>query len=174
LRRLVGALFGLERWNHLAYCLAALKRACACVLAPSRVEEVEVSWPGGRQRLRLLAGSLLNCPLPALPFDAGVHLEEPAFSLHLVPFRSPWHALTMALNHRKAARESVRIRIEAPDTLEIRLLDRTRGKFFLDENPEVFEHKLTLEVAGMLGFLPGSDYSPTEIEADSCLAARAS
>src|SRR5205823_10299205 len=75
LRRLVGSLFGLERWTQLAYGLAALKRACSCVLAPSRVEEVEVSWPGGRRRLRLLAGSLLNFPLAAVPFDAGVRLE---------------------------------------------------------------------------------------------------
>jgi diacylglycerol kinase family enzyme len=171
LRRLVTALLGLERWNHLAYCLAALKRACSCFLTPSRVEEVELTWPGGQERMRLLAGAVLNFPLPRVPFEPDVRLEEPAFSVHLIPFRSRWQALRLALFHHEVAEQTLRLRIATSQRLEVRLMDRTRGKFFLDENPETFERMLTLEVAGMLSFIPGPDYCPATIEADTRAAA---
>jgi hypothetical protein len=171
LRRLAAALLGLERCNHAEYCLAVLGRAWSCFLAPAQLDEVEVLGPCPRQTLRLLAGVLTNFPVPALPFEAGVRLEEAAFTCHLVPFLGRWQALRAALSHRHAARHAVRVRLDGRTALKLRLTGGNGSEFFLDEDPEVFRDELILTVAGVLDFIPGPDFRPAGVEAGTARAA---
>ena len=46
-------------------------------------------------------------------------------------------------------------RLAAGESLGVRLLDRESVEFFLDEDPERAYREISLEVAGVLAFLPG-------------------
>jgi hypothetical protein len=168
---LAAALVGLEGCNHAEYCLAVLGRAWSCFRAPAQIDEVEVLGPGFRRTMRLLAGVVTNFPLPDLPFEAGVRLEEAAFTCHLVPYVGRWQTLQAALSHRHAARHAVRVRLDGQTTLKLRLAGGTGSEFFLDEDPEVFHDELILTVAGVLDFIPGRDFRPAGVEAGACRAA---
>jgi hypothetical protein len=171
LHRLAAALVGVERCNHAEYCLATLGRAWSCFVAPAQLDEVEVLGPDARRTMRLLAGVLTNFPIPALPFEAGVRLDEAAFTCHLVPFLGRWHALWAALSPRHAARHAVRVRLAGQTTLKLRLTGEHGSEFFLDEDPEVFRDELVLTVAGMLDFIPGPDLRLAGVEPGRARAA---
>jgi hypothetical protein len=130
----------------------------AGALVPSRIEEVEVRWRDRTERLRLLAGALLSFPIAGLPFDPGLRMEDAALSLHLIPYQGRWRALGLVLFPRALARNALQFHIEGADAVELRLLDRDAAEFFLDEDPQVFAHRLRMTVAGTLAFVPGPGY----------------
>lgn len=158
LRRRVAGLTGVERLNAFEYALALGARSLLGALRTRLSEVVEVRAPGVRERMRLLAGLAIKFPFKELPFDPNVRLEDAAVSLFLVPHPGRAKALFMILAPRKLVRGALRVRLEAGSRVEFRLLDREAAEYFLDEDPAVFQHTLTLEVMGGLAFIPGPDY----------------
>jgi len=137
-RKRAASLVGLERVNSLEYVAFGAARMLAGTVSASRCEMVEID--GGRV-MRLLAAVALNLPLPPLP-DPGVALGDDAAGLIVAPRL-----------HRPFRR-----RLEAGTTFDLRLLDRESVEFFLDEDPERAYGWLSLEMAGVLPFVPGEAF----------------
>lgn len=152
-RRWLGPLLGIERWNDMEYAIAAMLRACRAAVEPRSLEEVEVGRDGERKTLRALAGAVLSFPVPALPFDAGTRVDEERLTLHLVPYRGRVQALSLVLAARRHARSAMRFEIEPGRALELRLRDRDEVEVFLDEDPIRLQRRLRVSVAGTLAFL---------------------
>jgi hypothetical protein len=152
-------LLGIERLTNVEYALALLVRSTStALLGGSMAEEVEVSMQDRRGAMRLLAGVAMNFPFKAFPVDPGVRAEDEALSLHLVPYTGRLSTLLLVLDPRRLLRGALQVRIEGQDRVEIRLVDRDTAEFFLDEDPMTFCGRLTLQVAGSLAFVPGSEY----------------
>ena len=100
----------------------------------------------------------MNFPFKELPIDPGVRVEDEALSLHLVPYTGRLSTLLPVLAPRRLLRRALKIRIEGQERVEIRLLDRNTAEFFLDEDPMTFHGRVSLQVAGSLAFVPGSEY----------------
>jgi hypothetical protein len=151
--------FGIERLTNVEYAVALLIRsAAAALLGGSTAEKVEVRASGRREAMRLLAGVAMNFPFKAFPVDPGVRAEDEALSLHLIPYSGRLSTLLLVLAPRRLLRGAINIRIEGRERVEIRLLDRNIAEFFLDEDPMTFRGRLSLQVAGSLAFVPGSEY----------------
>ena len=131
------AVAGLERLNHLEYAAAAGGRLLEAIVRPSACERVEVTFGGGSERYRLLAGTVMTAPIAGIPFDPRVGTGEAAAGALLVP---------------RGGRPR-RFRLAAPETLRIRLIDRRSVEFFLDEDPEIARREISVGVAGSLSFL---------------------
>jgi hypothetical protein len=152
-------LLGIERLNNVEYVLAVLFRAASCAwLGGSATEVVEVRADDRKEVLPLLAGVVMNFPFKELPIDPGVRVEDEALSLHLVPYSGRLSTLLLVLAPRRLLRVALKIRIEGQERVEIRLLDRNTAEFFLDEDPMTFHGRVSLQVAGSLAFVPGSEY----------------
>jgi hypothetical protein len=87
-----------------------------------------------------------------------VRAEDEILSLHLIPYSGRLSTLLLVLAPRRLLRGALQIRIEGPEGVEIRLLDRSAAEFFLDEDPMTFHGRLTVQVAGSLAFVPGPEY----------------
>ncbi len=152
-------LFGIERLTNVEYALALLIRSASCaLLGGSTAAKVEVRTRDRREVVRLLAGVAMNFPIKAFPIDPGVRAEDEALSLHLIPYAGRLPALLLVLAPRRLLQDALHIRIEGPERVEIRLIDRDAVEFFLDEDPMTFHGRLNLEVAGSLAFVPGPEY----------------
>lgn len=136
-RKRAASLVGLERVNGLEYVAFGATRLLAGTVAAARCEMVEID---GERRMRLLAAVALNLPLPPLP-DPGVALGDDAAGLIVAP----------------RLRRPFRRRLELGTRFELRLLDRESVEFFLDEDPERAYGWLSLEMAGVLRFVPGME-----------------
>jgi hypothetical protein len=99
----------------------------------------------------------MNFPFKAFPIDPGVRAEDEALSLHLIPYSGRLSTLLLVLAPRRLLRGAIKIRIEGRERVEIRLLDHNIAEFFLDEDPMTFRGRLSLQVAGSLAFVPGSE-----------------
>jgi Diacylglycerol kinase catalytic domain len=157
--RVAARFFGIERLTNVEYALALLIRSASCaLLGGSTAEKVEVVTRDRREVMRLFAGVAMNFPVKMLPVDPGVRAEDEALSLHLIPYTGRLPALLLVLAPRRLLRGALRIRIEGPERVEIRPVDRDAVEFFLDEDPMTFHGQLTLQVAGSLAFVPGPEY----------------
>ena len=157
--KVAATFFGIERLTNVEYALALLIRsATAALLGGSTAEKVEVCIRDQRGIMRLLAGVAMNFPFEAFPVDPGVRAEDEALSLHLIPYSGRLSTLLLVLAPRRLLRGAINIRIEGRERVEIRLLDRNIAEFFLDEDPMTFRGRLSLQVAGSLAFVPGSEY----------------
>ncbi len=157
--RFSAGLLGIERLTNLGYglCLAGL---CArSALNPDRLDTIEVQQGEHNEHFPLLAGALMNFPLGALPFQPGVTVEDAELSLHLVPFRSRMQALALVAFPKRNARTAKQFRITRETPITLRVLNRDRMNFFIDEDP-VEAREITLRVAGRLAFVPGKDFNP--------------
>jgi hypothetical protein len=158
-RKVAAKFFGIERLTNVEYALALLIRsAWTALLGGSTVEKVEVRTSNRTEVMRLLAGVAMNLPFKAFPVDPGVRAEDEALSLYLVPYSGKFSTLLLVVAPRRLLEGTLQIRIEGPRCVEIRLLDRGAAEFFLDEDPMIFQGRLTLQVAGSLAFVPGSEY----------------
>lgn len=158
-RAVVARLSGIERMNNVEYVLALLIRSVSgAVRGRSVAEVIEIRVGDRKEKLPLLAGVAMNFPIGELPVDPGTRVEEEALSVYLVPFTGRLSALRLVLAPRRVFRSAIRMRIEGPQRVEIRLLDRGAAEFFLDEDPVTFHGWLSLQVAGSLAFVPGPEY----------------
>src|SRR5262245_18321989 len=66
-RRRLGRLAGIERLNGLEYRVCLACRLAQAAIRPGRLDAVELLAGGRALRVRLLAGAVLNLPLPGLP-----------------------------------------------------------------------------------------------------------
>lgn len=154
-RRFLARLFKIEKLNNFEYAASMTARALWAALRPSACETVEIHLGSVREKLRLLAGVVMNFPIRMLPFDPGVGIGEPALSFHYVAAVSPPASLRM-LSRRRLAANLRSAKIGPGDTLEVRFLDREPVEFFLDEDPELAYRGITIEMAGLLAFVPGA------------------
>jgi len=136
-RSAAAAIVGLERANHLEYVAAAGGRLLEAAVWPSACERVEVTFGGGAERYRLLAGTVMTAPIGGIPFDPQIERGEAAAGALMVP---------------RGGRPR-RFRLSPAETLRIRLVDRRAVEFFLDEDPEIAHGEISLSVAGNLSFL---------------------
>jgi hypothetical protein len=158
-RAIVARLSGIERVNNVEYILALLIWSVSgALLGRSMAEVVEVRARDRKEKLPLLAGVAMNFPFRELPVDPGTRVEEEALSLYLAPFTGRSSALRLVLAPRGVFRSAISVRIEGPERVEIRLVDRDAAEFFLDEDPMTFHGRLSLQVAGSLTFVPGPEY----------------
>jgi Diacylglycerol kinase catalytic domain len=158
-RAAVARLAGIERMNNVEYILALFIRSLSgAVLGRSVAEVVEVRAGDRKEKLRLLSGVAMNFPIGELPVDPGTRVEEESLALYLAPFTGRSSALRLIFAPRRVFRSSIRMRIEGPERVEIRLVDRDAAEFFLDEDPVTFHGRLSLQVAGSLAFVPGPEY----------------
>ena len=136
-RRALAAAAGIERVNHLEYVAAAGGRLLEAAVRPAACEDVEVSYGGGSERFRLLAGAAMTVRIAGIPFDPQVSAGKAEAGVLLVS--------------RDGRIRRFRL---APDTrLDITILDRAEVEFFLDEDPEIAHGAISLDVAGTLSFL---------------------
>jgi hypothetical protein len=157
--KVAATFFGIERLTNVEYALALLVRsASTALLGGSPAEKVEVRTSDRREVMRLLAGVAMNFPFEVFPVDPGVRAEDEVLSLHLIPYGGRLSTLLLVLAPRRLLRGAFQVRIEGQEGVEIRLLDREAAEFFLDEDPMTFHGRLTLQVAGSLAFVPGSEY----------------
>jgi len=157
MRRFLARRWGIEDLNHLEYSAAFAARACWAAIRPATCERVELRVNDHTQRLRILAGVVMNLPIHELPFDPGVRIEEPALSFHYLAAMSPPASLGMLTPSRLAAR-ATSIKLGRNDRLEIQFLDSEPVEFFLDEDPELAYGGITVEVAGLMPFIPCPEY----------------
>ncbi|HSS61106.1 MAG TPA: diacylglycerol kinase family protein [Candidatus Limnocylindrales bacterium] len=133
-RRRAAGLVGLERVNTVEYVGLGAMRLAAGAIQAARCDLVELD---GR-RMRLLAGVVMNMPLPGLP-DPRVEIGEAAAGAVLVPrFGRP-----------------IRRRVEPGRPLRLTFIDPTQVEFFLDEDPEHATGSLEIDIAGTATFVPG-------------------
>ena len=160
LHTIAAKFLGIERLTNVEYALALLIRSASCaLLGGSTAEVVEVRTPDREEAMRLLAGVVMNFPFEALPVDPGVRVEDEALSVHLIPYDGRVSALLLVLAPHRLLWDALQISIKGSESVEIRLVDRGSAEFFLDEDPIVFHGRLTVQVAGSLAFVPGSEYS---------------
>ena len=159
--RFSAGLLGIERLTNVEYglCLGGLCGHAA--LRPDRLDLVEVSQGDHSEQFRLLAGALMNFPLGALPFQPDVSVEDSELSLHLVPYRSRLQALGLVPCGKRNARAAKHYRITRDAPVTLRVLNRDRMHFFLDEDP-IEAREVTLRVAGQLAFVPGKEFNPKQ------------
>lgn len=159
--RFSAGLLGIERLTNVEYglCLAGLCGQAA--LRPDRLDLVEVSQGDRSEQFPLLAGALMNFPLGALPFQPEVTVEDAELSLHLVSYRSRLQALGLAPCGKRNARTAKHYRVTSDTPVTLRVLNRDRMHFFLDEDP-IEAREVTLKVAGQLAFVPGKDFNPKQ------------
>ena len=158
LRNMAARLLGIEKLANLEYGLSLLVRFAWCALRPSAIEAVEVLKGEQTESIRLLAGAVMNFPLKALPLEPGVRVEDAALSLNFIPYPGRWASLFLVLSPRHLARKVVKIQISHSDRVDIRLSNRDAVEFFLDEDPMVFYGRVSIQVAGILAFVPGPYY----------------
>jgi Diacylglycerol kinase catalytic domain len=139
-RRTLASLAGIERLNRVEYVFSAGSRMLGSMVYPPHCELVEVTFRERTERFRLLAGAVMNLRVSGMPFDAGVGLEEAALGVRLLPLGGRVRAWRLGRGER----------------LDLTVLDRPSIEFFLDEDPELAHGGLSVEVAGMLAFVPGS------------------
>ena len=139
------AWFGIEKVNNVEYVLTLFLRSLSCLLPFHRAEMVEVQFHDQKERFRLLSGIVMNFPIDAVPLNPRVTVVDEALSVYLVAAQP----LIPRLRH---------IRIEKSQRLEMRIVDRNRVEFFLDEDPVTTYGQLSLEVVGSIAFVPGPDY----------------
>jgi diacylglycerol kinase family enzyme len=150
------ARFGIEKFTNVEYALTLLVRSISCTLTPDRAEAVEIQYQDQKERFRLLSGVVMNFPIPALPFDPGVRVEDELLSVYLVPLRGRLSPLRQLVAPKRLAPH--RIRLKKNEHLEIRFVDRDWVEFFLDEDPVTTYKRLNLSVAGSIAFVPGPNY----------------
>jgi diacylglycerol kinase family enzyme len=150
---------GIERLTNVEYglCLAGLCSRAARL--PEELPEIEVQQGRGTETIRLLAGALMNFPLGALPFKPGLNLEDPALSLHLIPYRNRLQALSLVPRARALANEAKIFRITRERPVTMRVVSGKRMPFFIDEDP-LEASQITLRMAGSLPFIPGKNFKP--------------
>ena len=158
LRKLVAKIIGIERLNTIEYGLSMSIRLTWCVLCPNAAELIEVRIGERTEKMRLLAGVVMNFPLKQLPFDPGVRVEEAALSLNLIPCPGRWILLFSLAFPRRLVRKALQFQIGSSDRVEINLVNRDAVEFFLDEDPAILREKVMIQVAGTLAFVPGPDY----------------
>ena len=158
LRKLTARILGIEMVTTIEYGLSMFMRLTFCVLWPGAAELVEVRVGERTEKMRLLAGVVMNFPLKQLPFKAEVRVEEAALSLNLVPHPGRRSLLFSLLFRRRLIRKAMQFRIEGSDRVEIRLVNKAAVEFFLDEDPAILRAKALIQVAGTLAFVPGPDY----------------
>jgi hypothetical protein len=158
LRRFAVRLLGIELLNNMEYGLAMFLRSLWCAVQPSACEAIEYQVRGRTESMRLLAGVVLNFPVAALPFDPGVRIEQPALSLHLIPYPGRFKSVWLVLAPWRLTRGIQPVRIEVGDCAEIRFTDCRPVEFFLDEDPEWAHGGIRIEVAGTLACVPGPSY----------------
>jgi diacylglycerol kinase-like protein len=152
-RRLLARMFAIEKLNNVEYEISMATRVLWAALHPSACETVEIDLGAVSEKLRLLAGVVMDFPIRMLPFDPGVGIAEPALSFHCVRAASPPASLRL-LSRRRLAANLHSARIGPGDILEIRFLDRKPVEFFLDEDPELAYGWISVEIAGLLAFVP--------------------
>ena len=159
--RFSAGLLGIEHLTNVEYglCLAGLCGNAA--LRPVRLDLVEVSQGDRSEQFPLLAGALMNFPFGALPFQPEVTVEDAELSLHLVPYRSRLQTLGLVPCGKRNARAANRYRITRDTPVTLRVLNRDRMHFFLDEDP-IEAREVTLRVAGQLAFVPGKEFNPKQ------------
>lgn len=149
---------GVERLTQIEYGLGLLIRSVWCGLHPAEVESIGVRAGGRRFRFRLFAGATLNFGFKGMPVDPGMGVEDPAFTVALLPARGRWAPLAALLSPARMRRETVAFRIGESDRIEFSLPAGEATESFLDENPRCFSQSLTIQVAGTLAFVPGLSY----------------
>ena len=154
---------GIERLTNVEYglCLAGL---CArAALNPETLPEIEVQQNAHTESFRVLAGALMNFPLGALPFQPGLAVEDPALSLHLIPYHSRLQALSLVPRAKALAKEAKIFRITEDTPVTLRVVNGERMPFFIDEDP-LEAAQLTVRMAGALPFIPGKNYQPNRVK----------
>ena len=154
-------MFGIERLTNVEYGTCLMGLCIRAALNPDRLDMVEIQQGERVERLRLLAGALMNFPLKPIPFQPDVNLEDDELSLHLVPFHSRLQALSMMLRQKRMAHGARQFRITAKTPLNIRAANNRKLNFFIDEDP-LTARELTLKVAGRLAFVPGKNFKPSK------------
>lgn len=157
LHRFAAHTVGIERLTDLEYglCLAGLCSGAAW--NPNTLPEIEVQQGDHTESFRVLAGALMNFPLKALPFQPELSVEDPALSLHLIPYRSRLQALSLVPRAKALAKEARILRITANTPVTLRVQGGKRMPFFIDEDP-LEASEVTLRVAGLLPFIPGKKF----------------
>src|SRR5437588_1326455 len=133
---------GIERVNNLEYMASAAFRLGAATIMAGRCELVEVTMGERVERYRLLAGTVMNLGVGAIPFDPHVTISDAAAGVLLLPRGGRLRSRRLLPGAR----------------LHLRLLDRNSVEFFLDEDPEVAHGWLSIEAAGTVAFVPGSAF----------------
>jgi diacylglycerol kinase family enzyme len=159
LHKLFARMLSVERLTTVEYGASMLVRCALAALAPKRCEEIEIRAASGKiEKMRLMAGAVMNFDVRSLPFKSGVRAEDAALSLNFIPYRGRLASLGTIFAARRNARKALQIIIRSGEPVEIALTDRDAAEFFLDEDPLVFYKKLTVQVAGTLAFVPGPLY----------------
>lgn len=157
IHRAAAKLLGVERLTDLEYATTLAVRVLWCACRPAAAEQVEIETGGSSERMKLLAGVLMNFPIRAIRIDPGVSISDPAITLSLLP--QTGRLSGFALRPRVAAAARARKFVITRQTpLRLRLTDRTSAEFFLDEDPLTLEGEVELTVAGTLAFVPGPEY----------------
>ncbi len=154
-RRSMSRAVRLERINDVEYALAILLRSVRCVVTPEAIETLEVESDGRSERLRVLAGAVMNFPIAALPFEPRTSIDDPTLSMHLLPYRSRWQTLTLMAARKRVTEHTVTVSITPDCPAQVHLVDRDRVEMFLDEDPITLYRQVTISVAGSLAFVPG-------------------
>jgi len=161
-RRSAARLVGIEQVTNLEYALALFSRSLRGMLSFNHNKTIEIHFQDQTERLPLLSGVVMNFPIPQLPFNGNVSVEDEALSVYLIPRRGRTSPLLQLVAPQRLIRHARHIQIKNKQQLEIRFVDRDRVDFFLDEDPLTTHQRLTLGVAGSIAFVPGPNYALTD------------
>lgn len=141
-------LFGIEGSTNYEYGIALVVRALACVVRPTLAELVAIEYRGSVEQFRLLAGAMLTFPIPGVPEGPTTELFEEGKAV-LIPMDRRAALLRNGMSWDRIAHLSRCYTITKDTPLIIRLRDRSRTGFFLDEDPLHFSDSMTLDIAGV-------------------------
>ncbi|HEX6648026.1 MAG TPA: diacylglycerol kinase family protein [Pyrinomonadaceae bacterium] len=161
-RRSAARMFGIEQITNIEYALALFSHALHGMLSFNHDETIEIQFQDQTERFPLLSGVVMNFPVPQLPFNGSVSIEDEALSVYLIPRRGRTSSLMQLVAPQKLIHHARHIQIKNKQQLEIRFVDRDRIDFFLDEDPLTTHQRLTLRVAGSIAFVPGPNYVLTD------------
>ena len=162
--RLLANGIGVERRTAIEYRTAMAMRTTNGCLRRTCVEEVDLSAgkAGERQRVRLLAGAILNFPIAGIPLPNAAEAGQAELSGLILDLSQ------FAFSRLRLNRFPLAVRKDEP--FQIQLVRQVPTEFFLDEDPLTFEKNLRIQIAGMLGIIPGAgpqNIAPRSDAADS-------
>jgi hypothetical protein len=151
-RRFLGDMIGIEKVTLLEYPVALLIRCIGCTFTPRCSDDITITIRHKHNDIRLLAGAIMTFPLNKLPFNPTASGKPPSVSAHLIPWK-PSSALLLVIAPRFVSRRAIDINLTTNDILTIE--EKGTHEFFLDEDPETFNGRLSLGCAGRLPFITG-------------------
>ena len=147
-------LFGLEKTTALEYIGALVIGAIKAMIRTGALAQAEFIGPDGvAYTTRLLAGAVVNFPVPSLPFKPDCRMQDDMVQLFLLPCRSRTDIIAYLLMPWRLRKKMRKIDVKGGHSITIKPASGAAEEFFLDEDTFFFKERIEISTAGFLSFI---------------------